>query len=389
MNIMNTEQSKTKILFVGTNPFIFGGGSQATRAYLDSILEIFGRNNVDVVIPYESNIPRNYSDINFIKIKKRSKCSSILYIFFGVLGRFAMPVTKYIKRNKGKYSMCIINGGKEGGWIARRINSSNIKTVVIHHNQEVEYCMDNLSIYTLGNKWPYTVKKQENNAYKFSDINLFLTKDDMQAFNRMYGNNNGVNKLIGCYDFKDATIIKPYSIKKKYDLVISGSLSTYQTVHGVLNFHDNYFSLSKKIIPDVKILLTGRTPTEQIKQIVDANNSNYELVESPIDIMAEVQKASIYLCPTDIGGGLKLRVMDGLKSGLPVLVHKVSSRGYDSFFDKPYFQVYYDKKTFEEGLRKILNYMNTNNDHGNIINKDYYNYFGYSSGTERMRLSFK
>lgn len=389
MNIMNTEQSKTKILFVGTNPFIFGGGSQATRAYLDSILEIFGRNNVDVVIPYESNIPRNYSDINFIKIKKRSKCSSILYIFFGVLGRFAMPVTKYIKRNKGKYSMCIINGGKEGGWIARRINSSNIKTVVIHHNQEVEYCMDNLSIYTLGNKWPYTVKKQENNAYKFSDINLFLTKDDMQAFNRMYGNNNGVNKLIGCYDFKDATIIKPYSIKKKYDLVISGSLSTYQTVHGVLNFHDNYFSLSKKIIPDVKILLTGRTPTEQIKQIVDANNSNYELVESPIDIMAEVQKASIYLCPTDIGGGLKLRVMDGLKSGLPVLVHKVSSRGYDSFFDKPYFQVYYDKKTFEEGLRNIINYMDTTSDYGNIINKDYYNYFGYSSGTERMRLSFK
>ena len=241
------------------------------------------------------------------------------------------------------YSMRIINGGKEGGWIARRINSSNIKTVVIHHNQEVEYCMDNLSIYTLGNKWPYTVKKQENNAYKFSDINLFLTKDDMQAFNRMYGNNNGVNKLIGCYDFKDATIIKPYSIEKKYDMVISGSLSTYQTVHGVLNFYDNYFSLSKKIIPDVKILLTGRTPTEQIKQIVDANNSNYELVESPIDIMAEVQKASIYLCPTDIGGGLKLRVMDGLKSGLPVLVHKVSSRGYDSFFGKPYFQVYYDK----------------------------------------------
>jgi glycosyltransferase involved in cell wall biosynthesis len=386
---MNTEQSKTKILFVGTNPFIFGGVSQATRAYLDSVLDIYNRKNVDVVIPYESNIPRNYSDINFIKIKKRSKCSSILYIFFGVLGRFAMPVTKYIKRNKGKYSMCIINGGKEGGWIARRINSSNIKTVVIHHNQEVEYCMDNLSIYTLGNKWPYTVKKQENNAYKFSDINLFLTKDDMQAFNRMYGNNNGVNKLIGCYDFKDATIIKPYSIKKKYDLVISGSLSTYQTVHGVLNFLDNYFSLSKKIIPDVKILLTGRTPTEQIKQIVDANNSNYELVESPIDIMAEVQKASIYLCPTDIGGGLKLRVMDGLKSGLPILVHKVSSRGYDSFFDKPYFQVYYDKKTFEEGLRNIINYMDTTSDYGNIINKDYYNYFGYSSGTERMRLVLK
>lgn len=379
-----------RILFVATvDPFKFGGGSQATRAYLDSILEIFGRNNVDVVLPYESNIPNNYSDVNFLKIKKRSKYSSRFYFFLGVLGRFAIPVTKYVKNNRGKYSMCIINGGREGGWIVRRIRNLNIKTVVIHHNQEVEYCMDNLSIYTLGNKWPYTVKKQENNAYKFSDINLFLTHDDMQAFSRMYGKNNGVNKLIGCYDFKDATIIKPYSNEKKYDIVISGSLSTYQTVHGVLNFHDNYFSLSKEIMPDVKILLTGRNPTEQIKQIVGNNNSNFVLVESPIDIMAEVQKASIYLCPTDIGGGLKLRVMDGLKSGLPVLVHKVSSRGYDSFFDKPYFQVYYDKKTFEEGLRKILNYMNTNNDHGNIINKDYYNYFGYSSGTERMRLSFK
>jgi len=375
-----------KILFIATvNPFNFGGGSQATRAYLDSVLDIYNRKNVDVVIPYESNIPINYSDVNFIKIKKRSKFSSILYFLFGVLGRFAMPVTKYIKSNKGKYSMCIINGGREGGWIARRISNEDVNIVVIHHNQEVEYCMDNLSKYTFGNKWPYTVRKLESNAYKFSDINLFLTQDDMEAFSIMYGNNKGVNRLIGCYDFKDATIIKPNYIEKIYEIVISGSLSTYQTVHGVLSFYDNYFSLSKKLIPDVKILITGRNPTEQIKQIVAGHSTNFELIESPIDIMAEVQKASIYICTTDIGGGLKLRVMDGLKSGLPVLVHKVSSRGYDSFFDKPYFQVYYNKETFENGLREIINYMNNTNDFSYTINNDYYKYFGYNSGTERMQ----
>jgi glycosyltransferase involved in cell wall biosynthesis len=89
---------------------------------------------------------------------------------------------------------------------------------------------------------------------------------------------------------------------------------------------------------------------------VDACNAseNIRLIPDPPDIMEIVSGADVYICPVDKGSGLKIRIMDGLKSGLPVLTHEVSSRGYEYFVETGAVHVYSSVPTFTASLKMIL-----------------------------------
>ena len=378
-----------KVLFVSTvDPFGLGGGPQATRAFMDATIDTFGISNVLVMIPEEVIVPPDYMDCCFIRVPHRQRLTALFEMLRGLTGRFSKPVVDLLKQSEGEYKWCVFNCGRESGWAFRKLRNLNIKKITIHHNQEVEYCMDNKTLYTFWGKFPYIVKREEKNAYIFSDYNLFLTQQDKDAFAKIYGYSMAINGMIGTFDYKNAPIVTPEVDKiKQYDFVASGSLIQYQTVHGIMDFYNNYYAIAKEQIPELKILLTGRSPQQVILDLQKEKPGVIEVVSNPVDIHKEVSRGKIYLCPTDIGGGLKLRAMDGLKNGLPVLIHEVSARGYDYFFSKPYFKVYSSKESFAKGLKEILSYLQKNPNCVEQINHDYYEFFGYMKGLMRFKVA--
>lgn len=377
-----------KILYVASNDFNkYGGGRQAVRAYLDSVLEIFGGEYVDVLSGTEYVPLEEYKDLNYIKYSKRSRFISYKEVLLkGYLERWSTAILNHLKTHLSEYEMIIINGGANGSVIPQ-LKKLGLKVATIHHNEEVEYTMDNKSMTTFGGRWDYLIRKAQKLAYKYSDVNLFLTFQDRDSLEKMYGNNCKINEVLGVYDYKSAYKIIP-SLKKRpfYQISISGSLSDYQTVHGIMDINKNYFDIIDSEIPGFKMLLTGRNPSYEVLDFANNHKGNVEIVANPIDILSVVQKGIIYLCPTDIGGGLKLRVMDGLKSGMPILVHAISARGYEMFKEKPYFRVYSDRESFKQGLLDLLLYIqNSSAISYKQICEDFYSFFSYEIGTERMR----
>lgn len=375
-----------RILYVASVDFnTFGGASQAVRAYLDSLIDIYGNKRIDVLIGDEFELLEEYKGLNCIKVPKRSKLKAFYEILFkGSMVRWTIPLRQYLKENYNKYESVIINSTRSGV-IVPFIKKLGLKVVTIHHNDEVEYCMDNKNIYTLGGRTKYFVERSQRIAYTHSDINLFLTNHDFQSFVNKYGRNNKFNNVLGVYDYKSLTVKLTRENQTQYNIGISGSLKDYQTVHGINNLKDNYFDIIQDLIPNLKMLITGRSPSEQIIQFAANYQNTIDIVPSPKDLLLILQYCTIYLCPTDIGGGIKLRIMDGLKLGLPILTHKVSARGYDIFYDKPYFKVYTDRKTFRQGLKDILVFINNSDDYRAAIRSDYYLYFGYRAGTCRLK----
>ena len=134
--------------------------------------------------------------------------------------------------------------------------------------------------------------------------------------------------------------------------------------------------------------MAGRNPHSSILNIRDKYPKTITVVPNPKDMDAVVEQANIFFCPTCIGGGLKLRLMDGLKLGLPVLVHKVSARGYDVFYDKPYFQVYDNVDSFLRGLQSISDFIKDTPNYKQEIQSTYSSFFSYESGLQRMKLIF-
>ena len=84
-----------KVLFIAScNPFIKGGGSQAVLAYMESVVDIYGTENVDIMIPQECIIPSRYANLGYIKVKKRKAFEKYFDYIVGNLSRFTIPITK-------------------------------------------------------------------------------------------------------------------------------------------------------------------------------------------------------------------------------------------------------------------------------------------------------
>ena len=98
-----------------------------------------------------------------------------------------------------------------------------------------------------------------------------------------------------------------------------------------------------------------------------------------------MMQADVYICPTCVGGGLKLRIMDGLKAGLPVLTHAVSARGYDEFSNANIMFIYDTRDSFRKSLNKLLMELNKG-DLNNVLIKNLYNsVFSFESGVKRLK----
>lgn len=358
------------------------GGGLATLAYYNALCDIYP-GLVDCAMPEEFCIER-FKD--FIPIPRRTKWEMISK---WSLHRIKAFLESFLKKEALKYSVCVINGGVYAGDMMDMIHTYGIKIVVIHHNYETEYHMTNKSLFTLRGLFPCLISYNEKRAYLKAEMNLFLTKPDMDIFEEVYGHNDARNYLLGVFETGRRTF-KPSKCQSKKTIVVTGSLCTYQTIHSLLEFEKRYFDAFRANFPDYKLLIAGRSPSQEILDLESRNPGIIQIVGDPENMDYITDKGAIYLCTTSVGGGLKLRVMDGLKKGMAVLVHKVSARGYEQFFDSPFFKVYDNVDSFVNGLKSIqMSLMNAEKDFPNEIIKKYEASLGYESGVRRMSDIFK
>lgn len=369
-----------KILYVATaDIFVRSGGGIANLAYY-KILESIFPNSVDLVIAKKES--QSSIDIKNVKYApERNLFQKIFSLFAGSIHRYKQTVLKLLKDTN--YDICFINGGHYAGDLIDLLHEHGTKVIVMNHNFEIEYQSTVKSNFFFKKLYIHYVVKNERYSYKKADANCFITKEDLALFRRAYGETSSIQKVIGVYDPSKERIPDYHNRNNKFTVVISGSVNADQTIDGIRDFHDIYWDVLKNIIPDCKIIITGRNADRLYTLFPDFSNSNIEVIPNPEDIYEVVSKAHLYLCPTNVGGGLKLRVMDGLKLGLPVLVHKVSSRGYDNFINKPYFKVYQDKESFAQGLESLVYYVK-NQSGAFDIRKEYDAEFGIDRGVSLM-----
>ena len=94
-----------------------------------------------------------------------------------------------------------------------------------------------------------------------------------------------------------------------------------------------------------------------------------------------MENADYYICPTCLGGGLKLRVMDGLKWGLPVISHTVSARGYDLFEEMGCLISYHNL----DGFRRALETLKTSSFEKKTVLRAYEEIFSFEAGCNRVK----
>lgn len=355
------------------------GGSLAVAAYLNAVLELFP-DHVDVIIPSEFNIkdPR----FNSIDVPKRTNVKRNIGFLQGKFYRSAEFIVEYVKKNPAKYEWIFLNGGLHAGYTVSKLRKLGVKIAVFHHNYEPEYQMGSKSVVSFYGKTAFWVKKWERKAYRYSTVNFFISPEDKTLFEKEYGARVN-NYYIGIYEPQIVNYENPKNSFEK-SVAITCSLCDVQNLLSLRRFKEHFLTLFHSVLPDWQLKIMGRNPSEEILNW-EKEYPFVKIFPNPEDIRELCSKSPIYLCQMDDGGGLKLRVMDGLRNGQPVLIHKVSARGYNSFFEEDFFKVYDDEKSFITGLKAISDYTISVGFSREYVQKRYYEEFGFDKGVERLR----
>ena len=374
-----------RVLFVAPNN-LFGrtGGGLGMLSYYNAVKALYP-SLVDLILPKECIKDAPNGEDVYLGATKRNNMIAMLELLKGSLHRFKKCTLNHLKKNHELYQLCIIGGGVFGGDMVDKIKSYGIKVAVIHLNYERDYHVDNKTILSFKGKCLYYIIRNEKNAYLKANVNFFMTSYDKQLFEDSYGESKGKAAMLGVYECVRNNLPLLKEKLPSNTLVITGAMNFYQTEYGIFDFYNNYYPLLKSKHPEYKVIMAGREPSEKIVAVARQEKDAITLIPNPENMEEVIEKGTIYFCPTCSGGGIKIKVMDGLRQGLPVLVHEVSARGYETYYDKPYFKIYNDIKTFEEGFSALAGLCKSDNIDRQQIQKDYESVFGFEAGVGRMK----
>jgi glycosyltransferase involved in cell wall biosynthesis len=382
---MSIEGQNISVLIITNHyPDRWGGGSIASRGFINA----FAENYHDCTLIY----PDNGADIKpflHTRIKTlpcrdlRPKWLKGLGVYFGKLHRFSKITRKYLAQCKPDlvvFDTSIVSLG-----LIDIVHRSGIKIITIHHNVEQDYFSDNRQPTAIRFPYLHYLKMAERKAVLKSDLSLTLTEFDQNRLTVLYDPGKILNiKLLGVFEpfgsvfagKKSETENSKSGILK---FVISGNLSFGQSNSSIIEFIRNYYPLMDDVSGNFELIIAGSNPSENLRKLC-ANHINIRLISDPENLSAAISDGDIYICPVDRGSGLKLRIMDGLKLGMPVLAHEVSSRGYECFIDAKIMFTYKSISTFRTTLKNVLDCKIEND----MIRKFYFEIFSFESGSERL-----
>lgn len=368
-----------KILFI-THHYLdgFGGGTFASKAFVNAFAELY--NDVTLLFPIKDQ--DRSTDLNSCIRKipvtyNIPKWKKIFHLLSGKTHRYYKVFQEIITTETFDYivfdNSCVSFG------LIELVHKLKAKVITIHHNYEYEYKRDSSNKF-LKPIILYWVKRYEKESLLKSDLNLTLTQQDKILFQENYHLSGDNIKVLGCFEYKH----KDYQYtnhSKAYSFVITGNLSAKQTIDSLIPWLKEYYPILQNTVPVHKLTIAGKNPGSGIKRLCKELKIN--LIDTPPNMDEILNDARYYICPTDLGGGIKLRIMDGLSHGLPVLTHKVSARGYDALKNKFVFE-YHDKLSFHEALLKMIAKEYSNRD---IIN-EYKAIFSFNAGCKRLQEIF-
>ncbi len=346
----------TKLLFI-TRHYLSdnNGGANATKGFIHAFSSL--SKHMTVIYPeHEGQDSHQYVPEKCQLLPcydHRSRIRKGLDIYRGRLHRLTDFVHNHLRTNH--YTTIVLDHSLTAAGIIRTLAHTKARIITIHHNVERDYLRDNLPPLSYRIPMIYYSRQAERDALLLSDVNLTLTHTDASTFKAWFPDKDLNLHTIGIGEYRglpSKTFSPPHIPPTRF--VISGSLGFKQSLYPILTFLKEYYPILKAEIPTVSLTIAGRGVTSQLIKATQGLDNVY-IFPDPQDLSEIVRQSDIYLCPINTGSGIKLRIMDGLKEGMPIISHEVSTRGYEPLVEQGIIHQYNDFESFRIALKQVAN----------------------------------
>jgi len=108
--------------------------------------------------------------------------------------------------------------------------------------------------------------------------------------------------------------------------IFAGRLSAYTNKMAAHYIAFKLWPELKKQFPGSTFLIIGSDPQKELLAL-DRSDPNFIVTGYVDDVRDYLEKADLYICPITDGGGTKLKVLDALASGIPLIADPIACEG--------------------------------------------------------------
>lgn len=133
----------------------------------------------------------------------------------------------------------------------------------------------------------------------------------------------------------DIQYYAPRLIQERYrtDLIYLGTMSGYMNVDAIIYFYENILPYIRKEIPDVKLTIAGAKPDKKLLNLAKIDK-NVVVTGEVDDMRPYVGGSKVVIVPLRIGAGTRLKILEAMAQGKPVVSTSVGCEGLEVTPDK-------------------------------------------------------
>ena len=135
------------------------------------------------------------------------------------------------------------------------------------------------------------------------------------------------------------------------NLLFAGSLEYFPNVDGILYFLEEIWPHVQRRDPSTRLTVAGRNPPSDVRAL--AARHGVTLIPTPPDMRAIAALASVSVVPLRIGSGTRLKILDAMALGLPVVTTSIGCGGL-AVDPNEHLLVRDDPREFAEAVLQLL-----------------------------------
>ena len=110
-------------------------------------------------------------------------------------------------------------------------------------------------------------------------------------------------------------------------LVYVGSMNYYPNIDAMKYFFEKIYNPIIQAVPDVRLQIVGHTPPPEIQRLDEL--PAVEVTGSVPDVRPYYDQATVFIVPLRLGGGTRLKIVEAMAMGVPVVSTSVGAEGLD------------------------------------------------------------
>lgn len=292
--------------------FLKDNDPENLKSFLDKV-------NLKGYYTENSDIPRNIKNLLL---------SLLMFIPLNLFRNRSHTFKKHIQSIVGNYDTLLIDHYEMFQYVPK-----NFKGRVVLHQHNCEYLMwqrfaeieknplKKLALYLQS----FLIKRYERQICKRAYA-VLAAPNDIEELVKL-----GVDrdKFFITYHLADDSYLKlpPLNFPSAEDnLLFVGTLTWEANIDGLIWFLGNCWERLLKVKPSIHLSIVGKNPDKRIQDLA-VRYSNISLPGFVEDLEPYFQKSKVFISPLRFGSGIKVKVVNALYRGIPVVTTPVGIEG--------------------------------------------------------------